>query len=85
MGVPQLDRTFPDLKEAESIQRFWEVHYDDLLKRYPEQFVAVRDDKVVAANPDLALLIYHLRDMGLDARADVAIEFVTARAKSLLL
>ncbi len=75
----------PSFKEAEEIQQFWNEHHEELLERYPEQFVAVKDGEVVAANADLALLVYELRDMSLDPRTDVAIEFVTATLGSQLL
>jgi len=73
------------LDEAARIQQFWVDHYKELLSQYPEMFVAVRDEKVVAANRDLALLVYDLRDKRLDPRTDVAIEFISAHSASLLL
>ncbi|HEY5475957.1 MAG TPA: DUF5678 domain-containing protein [Tepidiformaceae bacterium] len=75
----------PGLQESARIQRFWNDHYAELLAQHPEQFVAVKDDKVVAAADDLALLYYQLRDMGLDARTDVAIEYISSKSASLLL
>ena len=78
-------RPDPSLAEAEAIQRFWEEHYLELLKAYPEQFVAVKDGRVIAAHSDLAMLAYELRDRGLDARTDVAIQFISSRSATLLL
>lgn len=74
-------------EEAIQIQKFWEANYERLLKEYPEQFVAVRPEsgEVVASNRDMAMLVYELRDRGIDARADVAIQFISARSASLLL
>lgn len=78
-------RPEPSLDEAAAIQQFWDDNYQALLKRYPEKFVAVKDGEVVAANSDLALLVYELRDKGLDPRRDVAIQFVSAKSAYLLL
>jgi len=82
-----LERPEPSFEEAESIQRYWETHYQELLGDYAEQFVAVdfRSGKVVANNPDLAMLAYELRDRGIDIRTDVAIQFISSRSASLLL
>jgi len=78
-------RPEPSVEEAKRIERFWDEHYDELLDQYPEKYVAVRDGLVVASHEDLALLVYALRDMGLDARRDVAIEFISSRTATLLL
>lgn len=75
----------PSWEEAEATRRFWAEHYAELLKSHPERFVAVKDGKVVASSPDLALLVYQLRDLGLDPRTDVTIEFISASSASLLL
>lgn len=80
-----IDGLSPSLEEAAQLDQWWEAHYDALLADYPEQFVAVQGDAVVASNPDLALLVYELRDLGLSPREDVAIEFITASKGDLLL
>lgn len=82
-----LETPDPSFAEAEEIQRFWDENYQALLVEYPEQFVAVdlESRDVVASNPDLAMLVYELRDLGLDTRTDVAIQFVSSRSASLLL
>ncbi|MFN8507408.1 MAG: hypothetical protein U0547_07565 [Dehalococcoidia bacterium] len=74
-------------RQASETQRFWDENYDRLLEKFAEEFVAVRipSGEVVAHNPDMALLVYDLRDKGLDARADVAIQYVSTRSASLLL
>lgn len=85
MIVPALEHTVPRQDEARAVEAWWEAHYDELLQSFPEQFVAVRDGHVVASNPDLALLAYELRDLGLSPRDDVAIELITASRGNLLL
>ncbi len=78
-------RPEPSMAEASSIEKFWEQHYQELLKDYPEQFVAVRDGKVIASDSDLAMLVSDLRDRGIDARTAVAIQFISAASASLQL
>jgi hypothetical protein len=75
----------PSLAEAARLEQFWATHYQELLRAFPEQFVAVRDGEVVASNPDLAMLVYELRDRHLNARTDVAIQFISSRSGTLLL
>lgn len=75
----------PSVREAIEIEQFWASHYEDLLARYPEKFVAVRDGDVIASNSDLAMLVYDLRDKHIDPRTDVAIQFISSRSGSLLL
>lgn len=85
MATTPAFRPEPSFEEAERIQQFWDEHYRELLGEFPEQFVAVRDGRVVASNRDLALLFYELRALGLDAQRDVAIQFISATSASLLL
>lgn len=51
------DRHEPEAAEAlrkAALERaYWEAHADQLTKRYPDQFVAVRDGQVIATSPDL--------------------------------
>ena len=85
MVLPTLVRPEPSFDKAAEIQRFWAEHYDEYLERYPERYVAVKAGGVVASHPDLAMLVYELRDLGLNARTDVAIEFISAGSASHLL
>lgn len=74
------------LEEAARLRRFWHDNYEQLLRQYPEQFVAVtRSGEVAAADGDLVQLVEQLRESGMDPQADVAIEFITAQGDSLLL
>ena len=78
-------RPVPSVDEARRVRQFWDEHYEQLLREYPDKYVAVRDGQVVAVNDDLALLVYDLRDKGLDVRRDVDVEFVSERMARLLL
>lgn len=75
----------PSFAEAAAIQEFWETNYKRLLALYPEQFVAVRGEDVVATAAELGELLNTLAALGLDPRIDVAIEFISSRSNSLIL
>jgi len=78
-------RPKPSVDEARRLREFWDEHYEQLLHEYPDKYVAVQDGEVVSVNDDLALLVYDLRDRGLDASRDIDIQFVSERMARLLL
>lgn len=84
MKLPALSSE-PSLAEAAAIQEFWDEHYQELLRIYPEQFVAARDGRVIAANRDLAALIGELETRDLNVRTDVAIQYISSRSATLRL
>jgi hypothetical protein len=55
-----------------------------MLARYPDQFVAVRDDEVVAHRCCLRDLALELNERGLDPR-ETWIEFMRATDRSVML
>ncbi|MCC7364657.1 MAG: hypothetical protein IT303_09810 [Dehalococcoidia bacterium] len=67
---------------ANRLTRFWDENYEQLLVRYPDQFVAAHVDtgEVIAANPDLVMLMYDLRDRGIELRDNIGIEYISTRA-----
>jgi hypothetical protein len=85
--VPALTTPEPSFEETARIQQFWDKNYARLLADYPELYVAVnrRTGEVEASNPDLERLVYDLRDRAVDIRRDVAIRFVSALSRSLIL
>ena len=56
----------------------------DLTRRYPDQFVAVVDERVIAADADLLVLTQRLRTEGSDIR-DTWIAFMRSGRPHLLL
>jgi len=40
---------------------YFHVHWRELLKRYPEQWVAILDEEIVGVNPDYADLLDELK------------------------
>jgi hypothetical protein len=83
MPVPPLDRA--DLKQDQSAkeQRFWEEHFPALVKLYPDQFVAVHNNDVVAARPTLLQLLDAFEERGL-SRDDVWVKFLTTNPRQVL-
>ena len=75
----------PTFEESAALRDFWRTRYREFLRRYPEQFVAVQDGEVIVSAADLDDLVAKLRDLRLDPRADVDIEFITGGTGSLLL
>jgi len=69
---------------ARARRAFWDAQYHELLARYPDQFVAVRDDEVVAHRCCLRDLALELNERGLDPR-ETWIEFMRATDRSVML
>lgn len=80
--IPELEE---GMREAARECAFWQAHHDEFFARYPEQYVAVAGEEVVAAHPDLPVLLEELARLGLRPSGDVMIEFVTNEASRLLL
>jgi hypothetical protein len=72
------------LKEAEAQQAFWDARYGEFLQKYPDQFVAVHEGKVVATSPDLQLLVQQLVGKGLDV-TKVWLRFITTDQRHVML
>ena len=72
-----------DLREREEAMatwRWWEAHYDELLERYPEQFVAIdKGRQIVGAAAHLTELRDLVTEQGLDFHEDIDTKFLTAQ------
>lgn len=64
-----------ELLEIDSDTRFLRNHYAELLDKFNEEFVAVKDQDVVAHNKDLAKLKEQLMKEGVDSNRAL-IEFI---------
>jgi hypothetical protein len=62
---PSLEEINARWQEAEQERLYWEEHYQEFLHRYPDQFVAVRDGRVVAVSDHLSGLTASLKELGL--------------------
>jgi hypothetical protein len=52
--------------EADREQAYWTDHYAQLLRKYPEQFVAVQNGRVVAHDSDLPAIVTKLEQAGIE-------------------
>ncbi len=84
MAVPSLEQAKRRMREAEEQQQFWDSHYDELLAKHRDQFVAVKDGRIVGAEADLAQLIRVLSARHIDIR-DTWVRFVTEDHSKLIL
>jgi hypothetical protein len=75
----------PSFAELRRRRAFFSQHWNEYLRQYPEQYVAVRNGEVVLASPDLGQLLEGVRVRGWRPRTDVAIEFITNKSDRLLL
>ena len=68
--IPSIESARRAWEEAEREDAFWHEHYDDYLKQYPDQFVAVTkaDGQFVAANVDADRLIDTIKANGLTVK-----------------
>ncbi len=68
MEMPNLVEAAAALKQAEGETAFWAEHYQEYVRKYPDQFVAVHDGKVVATSPDLESLLEQLAARSLNVQ-----------------
>jgi hypothetical protein len=71
-------------KDADEQRAFWDAHSGELMQRYPDQFVAVREGEVVAASPNLEQLLAMLKEKDL-LPSDVWLRYMATDARRLLL
>ena len=63
---------------------FFESHYNELLERHPEHWVAVLDKRVVGTDPDLERLLANLKSCGVSL-SKITVEKVTADQETWIL
>lgn len=63
---------------------YYEAHREELLKRYPEQWVAFFNEQVVGADPDYERLLDEVEGKGISV-GGVFIERLTAKDEILIL
>ncbi len=68
------------LKDVE----FYETHYQELLSRYPDQWVAISDQKVVGASEDAFDLLAQLKVRGISTQR-VMTRYLTEYPELLIL
>ena len=53
-----------ELQRFKKDTAYYEAHHDELLEKYPEQWVAIYNQKVVGASPDYEQLLTDLEGKG---------------------
>jgi hypothetical protein len=71
-------------RRAEEEQAFWDAHGAELVRQYPDQYIAVDAGQVVAASSDLQQVVAELGEKGLEP-AKVWIRFLDAHPTTLVL
>lgn len=73
-----------ELQRFKQDTQYYEAHREDLLKQYPEQWVAIFNQQVVGAAPDFDQLLRALEHSGIPAE-QALIEHVTYKDELLIL
>ncbi len=63
---------------------YYQAHQEQLLERYPEQWVAIFNEQVVGADPDVDRLLATLDEHGIP-KEKALVEYVTAKDEILIL
>lgn len=66
--IPSSEQIDAMLGNARQEQEFWARNYRRLVAGYPDQFIAVRENKVVATGSDLEELMAAVAALGLSYR-----------------
>jgi len=74
------------LKSAEENMKWLIEHYDNLRSKYGDQWVAVKEGKVLASNSDYARLLKILEEMESEAQISrIAVDFISVNPPNFLL
>ncbi len=82
--LPALDSADALWEAADPQQQFWSANHQVFLKRYPDQFVAVKDGAVIANSPDLFRLVQILESKGVSP-PQAWVRFVTTDPELFIL
>ena len=73
-----------ELQQFKKDTAYYEAHHEELLKKYPEQWVAIFDQQVVGASPDYEKLFDDLQAKGYSV-GHVLVEYLTTHDELLIL
>jgi hypothetical protein len=63
---------------------YYEAHQEELLEQYPEQWVAIYNERVVGADVDLPHLLTTIKENGISP-GQALVEYVTSKDEILIL
>ncbi|MCY3647101.1 MAG: hypothetical protein OXH07_09020 [Chloroflexi bacterium] len=82
MVTRDMSEDLREREEAMATWRWWEEHHEELLAKYPEQFVVIdKDRQVIGAYPHLTDASAAVEAMDLDFSDDVDVKFLTANKR----
>ena len=74
-----------EIKKFEENSRWFSRHYDELSRKYPDEYVAVYNCRIVDHDRDLDRLISRINRKYKDSSRVIAVEFVSSRKVELIL
>jgi hypothetical protein len=84
LPVNEQQRVIGALRRFVRAGAYASMHHDELLRDYPEHWVAVSADGLVAAKPTRPELLRALRELG-GNHDDLSIRFITSKRQVLVL
>ena len=83
-GIDDEESYQRSVRRAKEEQASWDAHSARYMQEYPDEFVAVRDGKVLAHDEDLISLMRKLKALGYELH-EVFVEFMRTARRPLLL
>ena len=72
------------LEKFESNGIWLNEHYDEIYRRYRNEFVAVKDRRIIAHNSDFEALLKELKAMKIDLR-EVLVEYISEKGYEIIM
>jgi len=72
------------LEKFESNGAWLNEHYNEIYEKYRNEFVAVKDRKIIAHNPDFEVLLEELKTMKMDLR-EVLVEYISEKGYEIIM
>ena len=72
------------LEKFESNGIWLNEHYDEIYRKYRNEFVAVKDRRIIAHNSDFEALLKELKAMRIDLR-EVLVEYISEKGYEIIM
>ena len=72
------------LEKFESNGEWLNEHYNEIYEKHRNEFVAVKDRKIIAHNPDFEVLLEELKTMKMDLR-EVLVEYISEKGYEIIM
>jgi Family of unknown function (DUF5678) len=77
-----MSNVLDELEQLNNDVEWLHTNYRDLINQYNEEFVTIKNRKVIEHNKDLQLLKEKLKEKGIEASA-ILIEFIKDKSKQI--